>query len=59
MMYVGIELKEGENGELLIDEVMEDGAAFNDGFLTVSIDITYVYMLHACYIHTVLHLYHV
>ena len=38
MMYIGIELKEGENGNLLIDEVMEDGAAFNDGFLTVSID---------------------
>ncbi len=37
MIIIGIELKEGTNNELVIDDILEDGAAFNDGFLTVSI----------------------
>ncbi len=60
-MYIGIELKEGENGDLLIDEVIEDGSAFNDGFLTVSTNtislythytIIYTTHAHTLYTHT-------
>lgn len=34
---VGLEVKKDQSGNIVITEVLEDGAAFNDGFLQVSV----------------------
>lgn len=39
LSYKGLDIRKDSKGNMVIEEIIEDGAAFNDGFLQVSQNI--------------------